>query len=243
MPEIAQTADHALRILEELGRGQALAPSQLSERLGLNRTVVHRLLVTLNARGFVLRQGSVYRPGATLIRLASVLEPDLRASAAPVMAQVAEETGESLVLHVPDGMDAVVLDQAVASKHVLQVSHQIGSRHSLASGASGRALLAFLPPAAIRRVVESLPHEPSIERKLEAVRQMRYAVSHDELQTGVHGVAVPVLNADGTAIASLAMLVPDGRARGLEDHVDALWEASEQITRAADPFRSGDVSA
>ena len=239
MPEIAQTADHALRILEELGRGQALGPAQLSERLGLNRTVVHRLLVTLNARGFVLRQGSVYRPGATLIRLAGVLEPDLRAASAPVMARVADETGESLVLHVPDGLDAVVLDQAVASRHVLQVSHQIGSRHTLASGASGRALLAFLPQAVIRRVVESLPHEPSLERKLEAVRQMRYAVSHNELQNGVHGVAVPVLNTDGTAIASLAMLVPDGRALGLEDHVDALWLASEQIARAADPFRAG----
>jgi DNA-binding IclR family transcriptional regulator len=232
VPEIAQTADHALRILEELGRGVALSPIDLAERLDLNRTVVHRLLVTLNARGFVSRQGMLYQPGATLIRLANSIEPDLRAAAGPIMKRLAERIHESVVLHVLDGVDAVVLDQAVYDGHVLQVSHRIGSRHALAQGASGRAILAFQPDAIVRKVLKHSDAPNAIERNISAVVQMRYSLSHDELQMGVHGLAVPLLTKGGFALGSLAALVPVGRARGLEDHVDALWASADEIMRS-----------
>lgn len=240
MAEIAQTADHALRILEELGNGDPLSPGELAERLNLNRTVVHRLLATLSARGFVLRQGVLYRPGAALVRLADVLEPDLRKIAAPLMRKLSIDTGESAVLHIADGLEAVVLEQTVGMGHVLQVNHKIGSRHSLSTGASGRAMLAFLPETTIRQVLKKDENPAHLERSLAAVRQLGYALSHDELQTGVHGVATAVLGRDGFAQASLAVLVPVMRAQGIEDHVDALWKCASQISRSLDPESAGD---
>jgi IclR family transcriptional regulator, KDG regulon repressor len=230
MPEIAQTADHALAILNELGEGIPLSPAELAVRLGLNRTVVHRLLVTLNARGFVLRQGAQYRPGAAILHLAQLIEPDLRAVAGPVMRRLAVATEESIVLHIPDGKDAVVLHQVVADGHVLQVSHRIGARHSLAVSASGRAILAFSPEPLTRQVAAKAEDEATLRRSLEAVRALGYSLSHDELQEGVHGVAVPIrAGADGTATASLAALMPTMRAAGIERHVSALLEGAAQI--------------
>ncbi|MET9971121.1 IclR family transcriptional regulator [Streptomyces sp. NPDC006356] len=239
MTEIAQTADHALRILEELGRGEPLSPNQLCERLDLNRTVVQRLLKTLDARGFVLRQGTLYAPGATLVRLAGTVGPSLRAAAVPVMRALCAKVNESIVLHVVDGLDGVVLEQVVATDHIIQVSHPAGSRHPLVSGASGRAILAFQPEAVRKRALARQEQPALLERNLEAVRQLRYAVSVDELQDGVHGVAVPLLDADGTAVGSLAVLAPTSRARGIEGHVEALWEASEAIRLAYQPFLQG----
>jgi len=230
MPEIAQTADHALLILNELGEGIPLSPAELAVRLGLNRTVVHRLLVTLNARGYVLRQGALYRPGVAILQLAQVIEPDLRAIAGPVMRKLAVTTEESIVLHIPDGTEAVVLHQAIADRHVLQVSHRIGARHSLAVSASGRVILAFSAEPLIGQVLATAEDPATLRRGLEAVRTLGYSLSHDELQQGVHGVAVPIrAGAGGTATACLAALMPTMRAVGIERHVDALLDGAAQI--------------
>ena len=230
MAEIAQTADHALRILNELAEGVPLSPAELATRLDLNRTVVHRLLSTLNARGFVLRQGSLYRPGVAILQLAQVFEPDLRGIAAPVMRKLAVTAEETVVLHIPDGRDAVVLHQVVADRHVLQVSHKIGARHSLAVSASGRAILAFSPEPLIRQVTAAAADPAMLGRSLDAVRALGYSLSHDELQLGVHGVAVPIrAGAGGTATASLAALMPTMRAAGSERHLDALLDGAAQI--------------
>lgn len=229
VPQIAQTADHALRILEELGMGEPLSASQLCQRLDINRTVAHRLLKTLEARGFVMKKGTTFAIGATLIRLAGTVEPDLRMIAVPCMAAVAQQTHESVVLHVVDGQQAVVLEQAVATEHLVQVSHRLGSRHPLFSGASGRAILAFLPDKEVAKVLKGTDDLDAIERSLELIREQHFAVSHDELQMGVHGIAVPLFGADETAIGSIAILVPTSRAQNLETHLDALWRASSEI--------------
>ncbi|QXJ21128.1 IclR family transcriptional regulator [Actinomadura graeca] len=229
MTEIAQTADHALRILEELGEAGPLGPTELAQRLGLNRTVVHRLLKTLAARGFVSRQDNLYRPGPALARLAETIQPDLRAVAGPVMDRVAEASGETVVLHSLDGHEAVVLDQAVATRHVVQVSHRIGARHPLTVGASGRAILAFLPADAVARILKAEEEPAPVEKSLATVRRRGYAQSHDELQLGVHGIAVPLRAADGTAFASLAILVPTSRTHDLERRVPLLTSAAHDV--------------
>jgi len=234
--EIAQTADHALRILEELGKGQPLSATELCQRLDLNRTVVHRLLNTLAARGFVLRQGANYRPGATLVRLAIAIEPKLRAIAAPIMSKLSHSAAETVVLHVIDGAQAVVLEEAVATEHVVQVRHRIGSRHPLSSGASGRAILAFLPPDATTKIVKNADDPKRVAEDLEAIRRDGYARSHDELQLGAYGIAVPILGVDGVAIGSLAVLAPVNRAQGLERHVDELRSAVTQIQQEYHPY-------
>jgi DNA-binding IclR family transcriptional regulator len=134
-----------------------------------------------------------------------------------------------VVLHIADGLDAQVLEQYAAVKHVVRVEHEIGSRHPLILGASGRALLAHLPPKVVAKVVSRADNPASVERQLDGIRQLGYALSHDELQNGVHGLAVPVLDATGHGVASLAIIVPALRATGLIDYIDVLTEASNEV--------------
>lgn len=206
-----------------------MTPAELARSLSLNRTVVHRLLTTLHVRGFVTRQQGGYVPGAILVRMAERVQPELRAAASGVMAALAADVGETVVMHIADGDDAMVLEQNVATSHVLRVEHQIGSRHPLEKGASGRALLAYLAPATVERVLRKVDNPDGIRRQLEAVRQLGYALSHDELQQGVHGLAVPVFERADHALASLAIIVPANRAAGISDHVDILTEAANQV--------------
>lgn len=237
--EIAQTADQALAVLLKLSESGAMRPAELARSLDLNRTVVHRLLSTLHARGFVTLTDAGYVPGAILVRLAEQVQPELRAAAAGIMGQVADKVGETVVMHVIDGNEAVVIQQHVVTEHVLRVQHQIGSRHVLWKGASGRALLAYLPEASLDRILRSAPKGEEVGPELALIREQGFALSHDELQHGVYGLAVPVFEPEGQVLASLAVLAPVARSGGLIDHREALSNAAKQISEAV----SGELRA
>ncbi|UGS37322.1 IclR family transcriptional regulator [Capillimicrobium parvum] len=232
MAEISKTADQALTVLLEVGESGPVTPAVLARSLGMNRTVVHRLLSTLHQRGFITRQENGYVPGAILVRIADHVQPELRSQGRRVMRELSDLVGETVVMHIPDGEDAVVLDQVVSDRNIVRVEHEIGSRHTLVQGASGRAILAFLSPQVVDRITRKLDNADGIRRQLEGVRQLGYSLSHDELQQGVHGLAVPVLDDTGVAVASLAILVPVTRANNLTEHTDALLESSAGLSRA-----------
>ncbi|MGH2849171.1 MAG: IclR family transcriptional regulator [Solirubrobacteraceae bacterium] len=149
----------------------------------------------------------------------------------PDVAALADATGETVVAHVIDGADAIVIAQAIGTRHLVRVQHEEGSRHPLLVGASGRALLAFQPPERIDAIARSLPDPAALERRLEAVRALGYAVSHDELQAGAHGVAAPIRDRMGYARASIALVVPTGRAGALNEHLDPLLSTAARIER------------
>ena len=234
--EISKTADQALGVLSELADAGPMTAAEVSRSLNLNRTVVYRLLTTLQRRGYVVRHGDTYSPGPMLVRIAETVEPELRAAAAQVMRGLAEQTGETVVLHIQDGDDAVVLEQVVGTGHVLRVQHRVGSRHPLCFGASGRALLASLDDRVLARAVET-SEDPDMTRNLiDDVRRAGYALSHDELQDGVYGLAVPVRSVHD-AVASLAILVPAPRAADVLDHLPELREAADRLSVSLDALR------
>lgn len=232
MAEISKTADQALTVLLEVAERGPMTPATLARSLSMNRTVAHRLMATLHQRGFITRQEDGYVAGAVLVRLAESVQPELRARARATMRRLAADVGETIVLHIRDGGDAVVLDQIVPHQHVVRVQHDIGSRHPLALGASGRALLAFMDPPAAERTIRRSEDADALRGQLEDVRAAGYALSRDELQQGVHGLAVPVLDEAGHVVASLAILVPVTRASGLVAHADGLLDAAGDLARS-----------
>lgn len=232
MPEISKTADQALAALAELCDSGPMTAAQLSRSMGLNRTIVHRLLTTLHRRGFIIRQNGSYSPGALLVRMASRVQPELREAAAETMTALAQSSGETVVMHIADGNDAVVLDQVVGTQHVVRVEHRIGSRHPLTTAASGRALLAFMDGGMVTRVTQNADDASRLAQQLESVRELGYSVSHDELQQGVWGLAVPVRDQTGAVVSSLAILIPSTRATGIAEHLPALREAASRIGAA-----------
>src|SRR5262249_25114680 len=81
--------------------------------------------------------------------------------------------------------------------------------------ASGKLLLAHLPPQERMRLLELMPLERFTERtitdpavlesELARIVSPGYAVDNEEYVTGVAGVAVPVRNRHGDVIASVAV--------------------------------------
>jgi DNA-binding IclR family transcriptional regulator len=229
MSEIAKTADLALQVLLEVAEKGPTSATELSRSLGMNRTVVHRLLSTLQRRGFVRRQDEGYVLGPVVVRLSDLVEPELRRVARPVIRRASGQVGETVVLSVPDGRDVVVVEQSLGGDHMVRVEHKIGSRHPLYLGASGRAILAFLPETAVGRALRGLEDAERVRELLEEIRRFGYAVSHDELQRGVFGTAAPIRDPNGRAVGAIAILVPLSRVPRGTEHGEAAVEAADGI--------------
>jgi DNA-binding IclR family transcriptional regulator len=233
MAEISKTTDQALVLLGAVSERQPVTAAELSRSLGLNRTIAHRLLATLHGRGFVRRVGEDYLLGPAALHIAGQVEPALRAAAQPVMERLCAEVNETVVLQVVDAHQAVILAQVISRKHVVRVEQNlIMSRHPLHLGASGRVLLAFQPEPFVRRVLARLPDGDSVRIELARIREDGYAVSHDELQWGVHAASAPVLRPDGVAAAALAVLAPATRAELVRNHIPPLCVAAAEISAA-----------
>lgn len=174
--ETSQTLDRGLRVLQVLADAPAgLTVTELAARLGVNRTVVYRLVVTLEQHALLRRDhAGRLHVGLGVLHLASAVQPVLRESAAPVLRRLAEAVGCTAHLTVADGDEALALAVVEPSWTDFHVSYRVGARHPLGQGAAGKAILLGRDPGA-----------------------PPYAVTSGELQPGARGLAAPVRGVEG----------------------------------------------
>jgi DNA-binding IclR family transcriptional regulator len=199
----SRTLARGLTLLTALGEQQDGATvSGLAEATGLDRAVLYRLLDTLTHEGFVTRDPDTrrYRLGLSMlelgVRAAQGLE--VRRLAGPPLRSLSEDTNETACLAVRDRDDLVVVEVIEPGDRFVSVNYRIGFRHPLGVAAHGRALMAFLPEGA---------RDPS----LQSVRQRGVAYTRDELEPGASGVAAPVFDHTGRAVAAVGIVAPTAR--------------------------------
>lgn len=231
MVQTSSTVENALAVLLRLGENGPATALQLSQQLKLNRTVVHRLLVTLERQNFVRRVGSSYALGFALLRLSDAVEDDVRAAASVPLERLASGLLETSVLVLPDGIHAVVAHQSLSPREGPQIRYRLGFRSPLSSGGHGRAILAFSPPDVVDRALHELPsHEAKrVRASLEEIRDLGYAISTDELRSGASGLAVPVRNRQGVAVASIGIVSPAGRFPPTDELFPAVNQAALDV--------------
>ncbi len=233
MAEISTTADQALAVLLALSEQGPMSPAELSRTLGLNRTVVHRLLATLHGRAFVVRQDGGYVPGPALIRVARSVRPELSAASRGVLSRLSGDVGETVIFQVRRGDRAFIVDQVVAADHTVRVEYRVGSHCPLEFSAGGRTLLAFAEGAAIERALRRSENPDRLHDELEAVRQLGHCASNDQLRDGIHEFAVPVRNDNGAVVAALVIVAPVTRARRAVDTLPQLDVAATGLSGVA----------
>jgi DNA-binding IclR family transcriptional regulator len=176
--ETSQTLDRGLRALEVLaGAPGGLTVTELAERLSVNRTVVYRLVTTLEQHSLIRKdaRGRLY-VGLGVLPLAAAVQPVLRDVAAPVLRELAEDLGCTAHLTVADGGEALALAVVEPSWTDFHVSYRIGARHPLEQGAAGKAIL-------LGRSSRS--------------DSAAYVMTAGELQPGARGLAAPILGLNG----------------------------------------------
>jgi DNA-binding IclR family transcriptional regulator len=147
-----------------------LTVTELAARLEVNRTVVHRLVGTLEQHALVRRDPhGRLRVGLGVLRLGAAVQPVVREAALPVLRNLAEAVGCTAHLTVADGEEALALAVVEPSWTDYHVAYRVGSRHPLSTGAAGKAIL-------MGRTGDRTP----------------YVVTVGELQAGARGLAAPV---------------------------------------------------
>jgi DNA-binding IclR family transcriptional regulator len=174
--ETSQTLDRGIRVLMTLaGAPQGMTVTALAEALGINRTVVYRLVSTLEQHALVRRDGhGRLHIGLGILHLATAVQPVVRDVAIPVLRRLAEQVGCTAHLTVAEGDEALALAVIEPSWTDFHVSYRVGARHPLDRGAAGRAIL--------------LLREDS---------QTPYVVTSGELEAGARGLAAPVRGVEG----------------------------------------------
>ncbi|MFT4008932.1 MAG: helix-turn-helix domain-containing protein [Nocardioidaceae bacterium] len=174
--ETSQTLDRGLRALTAIAAStRGLTIADLASSLEVNRTVVYRLVATLEQHGLVRRdhQGRLH-VGLAVLELARGLQPVLRELATPVLRTLADELGATAHLTLADGGEALAVCVVEPSWTDFHVAYRVGARHRLDTGAAGKAIL-LARSAADSTFVETA----------------------GELQAGARGLAAAVLGVDG----------------------------------------------
>lgn len=219
-PNRLQTVDRALQLLNCFTPDRPVwGITDLSRELGVAKSMVARLVDTLEAHGYLERNPDTrrYSLGLSLVRLGLVAQStvgDLYQAARQVMAELTETVGHTTLLCVPRGIHSVCVEQVSSPQQGLRLAIERGTISPLYAGASNRSLLAFLPEERIEEVIKAgltaftdrtITDPATLRAKLAEIRRQGWDASGGELTPDVAAVGAPVFDAAGRLVASLSV--------------------------------------
>jgi IclR family pca regulon transcriptional regulator len=222
----SQSLERGLAILGTFSPDRpALGISELAKRLGLTRSTTHRYVATLAKLGFLDQDETTrkYRLGIRVLDLGFAVlgSLELREIAVPYLQRLTAATGHTSNLAIRDDTDVILIDRIRGRPcryHHFEFNLHVGSRLPSYCSATGKALLAFLPPPELDELldrVELLPRGPrtlvsrtALIAELAQVRRTGFAFNDEELESGLRSIAVPVRSRAGTVVAAINLAAP-----------------------------------
>jgi IclR family transcriptional regulator, acetate operon repressor len=208
----------ALLLTRVVQSDEPISFTELCVESGLARSTTSRLLAALEANHLLERDANgAYSSGALFALYAARHDPwtQIARLAEPVLREVNAETGETVNLAVARGQTVVQIAQ-VDSTYVLGVRDWTQVEVPPHTSALGKILYAFdalpLPSEPLEQLTRhSLASMPALQRQLAEIRRRGFAVTREELEVGLNGVAAPVRGADRRVIAALGISGPTAR--------------------------------
>ncbi|WP_037182339.1 IclR family transcriptional regulator [Rhodococcoides fascians] len=236
---MSQSLSRALTILGLLGE-ETRSLDQLARELDVHKTTVLRLLRTMEWDRFVQHDADHrYVLGSRFFELANraLEQRDVRTVARPHLAALNAATGQTIHLATLEGGEAVYIDKFDATQSVRMYS-RIGRPAPLHCTAVGKVLVSALPRAEQRQIAQRIEYARFTDRtidsaerylaELDLVAEQGYAEDHEEHETFVNCVGVPILDGTGRTVAAVSMSVPDM----LLDHGQVLGKLPEILAVA-----------
>lgn len=221
----------------------SLGVTEIAQSLGLSKAVVHRILASFRAKGFVELDETTRRyslgPKILFLGLTYLDRVDILSVARVVMHQLSALTDETATLSLRSGDSRVYVDQVTPNRDV-KMSVSLGLPYPLHAGASSKAFLAFLPEDEQKRYLsggklQALTGRTTVDarklkKELEHIRAAGYAQSFGERMEGAGAVAAPVFGRDGFPAGVISVCGPLERFR---DEAERAAELLLEHTRDA----------
>ncbi|MCC6780450.1 MAG: IclR family transcriptional regulator [Hyphomicrobiales bacterium] len=211
----------AIRLLKAFSEDEVeLGISALSRRLGLAKSTVHRLAVTLLSEGLLEqdRENGKYQLGLALFRLGALVRRRMNVSheARPFLFQLREKVNESVHLALLDGAEIMYVYN-LESTQAIRMRSDLGVRKPAYCTAEGLAILAFQPPDVIDGIIAAglAPRTPKtvvrpdeFMKELAVTRQRGCAIEDEASEIGMVCVAAPVRDDSGEVVAAVGIAGP-----------------------------------
>ncbi len=204
------------------GRGSAL--TSISKDLGLPHPTVHRLLRQLIDERMVqqIEADRRYTLGSLAFELglSAARQFDIRGLCRPVLERLASAAGDTAYLVMRSGHEAVCVDLKEGPSPIRVVTLQVGSRRPLGVGAGGLAILAALPAAEQRQVLDAIgervQREWGVSRTLlqTSIKQVQvkgYALIRNRVNAGVSAIGQHFCDSIGRPFAALSVAAINDR--------------------------------
>jgi len=242
-PQVLERAFALLGLFDE-SRPQ-WTTTEAARELGLPVPTAHRLLAVLQRQGYLARdpQTKRFTLGLNALRLGRRAEVllDISRLAGPTLERLAAITDEvALLTEVNQRRDGAVCRLRIESSQPLRLSVQPGRELPLYAGAMQKALLAFLPDQTVDIVCSgelqplcraTITRPERLRANLDEVRYRGWAISYEETNEGAWGIAVPIVDEQGSAVAAIGLAAPRSRLQVTEvrDQLHALHEGAQNV--------------
>lgn len=245
--------ERAFAIIGHLSHAQreGARVTQIAKDIGLTQATVHRTLQALIAQNVVEQDERTkhYRLSIEFFVLAARAgnPSHLRDLCRPLLLRLSASLGDTLFLLARSGFDAVCIDRSEGPFPIRSFTGDIGGRVALGVGQGSLAILAFLPEAEREEVIRfNVPRvrelgaldEVYLRTEIDRVRVQGYADKNTGLLEGMAGVAVPICDRDGHAVAALSVGTISARlnAERLPAVVELLRKEAQRISVQINPF-------
>ena len=222
MIEVVQSVDRSLTILELLSEyKEGLGITEVSGKIDLHKSTVHRLIGTLMYKGFVVQDTvtNKYKISLKLYELGvrRIADLDILNASKPYTKALMEKLNEVVHLVIRDNTDIIYIDK-VEADNTIRMASTIGRRSPLYCTSVGKAIVAYLPESEVKDIWENskivkLTENTIIDfdkfkEELEVIRKTGVAVDEEENEIGVRCIGAPVFNNKGEVEGAISISGP-----------------------------------
>jgi IclR family pca regulon transcriptional regulator len=218
-PDFIESLARGLEVLRTFRPGRRVSTlSEIAGDTGLARPTVRRILLTLEALGYVRTAGRGYSltPRVLELGLSYIHSLDIWDVARPHMERLVAQTHESTSMAQLDGGDIVYVARVAVPK-IVTLAVTIGTRFPAYATSMGKVLLAAQPAGNLECLLSQpsrsgitakwQPSHAEVIRVLRGVRAKGWALADQELAPGIRSIATGVRDGDGRVVAAINVTV------------------------------------
>lgn len=208
-----------IALLEKMAEaGEPLTLSQVADSMQMTLPTAYRFLYTLQAIDLVEKEADrkAYRISPKVLKLGHGVfkSSELWNTAHPHLVRASRKYDETFNLAVLEKDEILYIDR-VKTQSILSINLEIGSKLPAYCTSMGRVLLAYLPAAEARQLLQSgektnftrqtVTDIDALQQILTQVKRQGYAVNMGELAAELYSAAAPVFNDRGDVVAAVNM--------------------------------------
>ena len=217
-----QSIDRAFQILDAVASAnEGISVSETARQVGLPKSTVSRLIMTLEHLGAVERlKNERVKLGQRILDMTtrSSWNQNLIALSRPYLEELANSIGEDAALVIPEGNEAHFIAQ-VSGGQVIQVQNWTGSKFPMHTLTAGKLFLAYQGQEKLERYLKqplialsskTVTEAKLLKEQLELLKTQAYCWSFGEFAEDVNAVSSPIF-AQQQILACLTIYGPSFR--------------------------------